>query len=85
MQRVNIIEADRSELAAAAAVADGLFSLSETLWSLQQPFLAAEQLHCDFRLQAIDYEFCFSISDTSYNCVMQALMACLRRRTTTEP
>lgn len=85
MQRVNIIEAVRSELAAAAAVADGLFfSLSETLWSLQQqqPFLAAEQLH---RLQAIDYEFCFSISDTSYNCVMQALMACLRRRTTTEP
>jgi hypothetical protein len=42
VQTVNI----SLELVAAAAVADGLFFLSETLWSLQQqqPFLAAEQL-----------------------------------------
>lgn len=31
------------------------------------------------------YEYCFSIADTSWNSVMQVLMACLRQRTTIEP
>jgi hypothetical protein len=71
VQTINIIEVVRSELAAAAAVADGLFSLSETLWSLQQQassnlFLLPNSfiVISDFRLSIMNFYFPFLIHHT---------------------